>query len=503
MFRSVFWRLVVSQVAVAMLATALAGALSYRLFRDSYSAAEVNDVVRIGQALADLAAPLLSAGDPHGQLGAMAQAAGAVVNGRVCIFGRQQHELLGSSDEGDGAEVETQPEVYEVLAGEVRVERTSARCEPRHLLKATLPINSPQGPLGSVMVRVPVEGTESILRSVRRLSLLTAISVGALAFLLSLAVSRGIAVPLRRIATTAARIGAGEFAARVRPLPGGEFGELAATINRMAEQLDDMFAQLSREKSALEHNVEQARRLERMRRNFVANASHQLRTPLTSARAFVEALADGTAITPEAQDRCLTVAREQLARMQTLIDRLMDLSRFDAGAAALEFEPVRVNELLNGVAQAFEPQIIEAGVKVEVEAPPDVAEFEADGTRLVEALGNLLDNALRFSERGEQVTLGARREGEKICLYVRDQGPGVPESELEAIWERFYTRPPANSASAATGIGLGLSIVREIAAAHGGEAFVRNLPKGGAEFGLILPIEASVRPQAASKPAGS
>ena len=489
MFRSVFWRMVISQVLVALLAAALAGALSYRLFRNYYESAERDSVIRIGRAVAEMAAPLLEKGDPQGQIGTVARAAGAVVDGRVCIFGRTEHELLAASAEGQGAELEAKPAISEVLADEVRVERTSAECEPRHLLKVTVPINSARGPLGSVMVRVPVEGTEAILRSVRRLSLLTAVSVGALAFLLSLAVSRTIASPLRRISRTASRIGAGEFAARVECAPTGEIGELAATVNRMAQQLEAMFGQLAREKTILEENIERARRLEQMRRNFVANASHQLRTPLTGARGFLEALVDGTASTPEARERCAAVALQQLARMQALIDKLMDLSRFDAGAAELECEAVKAPELLEGAVLAFEPRLREAQLRLETQTDPDLPEITADGARLIEALGNLLDNAIRFSPAGGRIVIAATREGDRIRLSVRDEGPGVPEGDLESVWERFHTRAPSGQTSA--GMGLGLAIVREIVSAHGGEVFAHNAPEGGAVFGFTLPIAAS------------
>ena len=491
MFRSVFWRLVGSQALVALLAAALAGALSYRLFREHYMATEEANVIRIGRAVAELAVPLLEKGDPKGEVGVLARAAGAVVDGRVCIFGRTEHELIAASAEGHGAELSEKPAIYEVLAGQITVERTSADCEPRHLLKVTVPINSAGGPLGSVMVRAPMEGTEAILRSVRGLTLLTAAVVGAAAFLLSLLVSRTIASPLRRISRTSARLGAGEFAARVDPLPTGEIGDLAATVNRMAEQLDAMFAESAREKSVLEENVERARRLEQMRRSFVADASHQLRTPLTGARGFLEALADGTASTPEARDRCLTVARRELGRMQTLIDRLLDLSRFDAGAVELEREPVDLPELLEAAASPFEPRAAEAGLRLELQVEPGLPNLEADGGRIIEALGNLLDNALRVSPVGSTITLGAARENDRVRLWVSDEGPGVPEAELSSVWERFYSR--ARVGEDGGGLGLGLSIVREIVLAHGGEVFGRNRPEGGAEFGFTLPTAAAPR----------
>jgi len=496
MFRSVFWRLVASQVLVALLAATIASALSYRLFREHYVSAEEADVIRIGRAVAELASPLLAEGDPEGQVRTITHTAGAVVNGRVCIFGHTGSELLAASAEGEGAELETNPAVYEVLGDRVRIERTSATCEPRHLLKVIVPINSASGPVGSVMVRAPVEGTEAILRSVRRLSLLTAACVASLAFLLSLAVSRTIARPLRRISQTATRIGGGDFAARVTPLPGGEIGGLAATVNGMADQLEGMFAQLSEEKTVLIENAERARRLEQMRRNFVADASHQLRTPLTGARGFLEALADGTAAAPEARDRCVAVALEQLARMQTLIDKLMDLSRFDAGTVELDTEAVRVEGLLEGAVSAFEPRLEEAGVRVEIEAEPDLPEITVDGGRIVEALGNLLDNAIRVTPAGGRILLSVQRDGDSVRFAVCDEGPGVEEANLEAVWERFFSR--TRSGEGPAGLGLGLAIVREIVAAHGGSVFAENASTGGAIFVFTLPRSEGM-PQAAPR----
>ena len=199
MFRSIFWRLVASQVIVALFAVAAAGVLSYRLFRDHYMAAEEEELIRIGRELGDLAAPLLVDSERRGQVATIARTAGAAVDGRVCIFGPTARDLLAASGEEESDETGGAPAVYRRFAGHVRVERTSAKCEPRHNLSVMVPVNSPQGPVGSVLVRAPVAGTEAVLEQVRRLSLLTALGAGAAAFLLSLIVSRTIASALRTV----------------------------------------------------------------------------------------------------------------------------------------------------------------------------------------------------------------------------------------------------------------------------------------------------------------
>ncbi|HJN15196.1 MAG TPA: HAMP domain-containing sensor histidine kinase [Armatimonadota bacterium] len=464
MSRSIFWRLVVSQVLIAILAVAAAGMLSYRLFRDHYITAEERELKRVGRAVAELASPLLAEEGLGRDVSTVARTAGALVDGRVCIFGSQEHALLAASGDGEGDEL-SDAALRSVLSGEVHFERTSAKCEPRQLFKVTVPINSAGGPMGSVMVRAPVEGTESILRNVRRLSLGTALWVGIGALLLSLLLARTITSPLRRITDASARIGEGNLDTRVDPLPSGEIGELATTINEMAERLE---------------------RMEEMRRSFVANASHQLRTPLTGARGFVEALADGTASTPEARQRCATVALAEMGRMQVLIEKLMDLSRYDAGAVTLEPELAPVDGLVQGALTAFETRAAEMGVSLVTDVEPGLPAVAVDGARVVEALGNLIDNALRVTPSGGAVTVGVARAGDAARLSVADEGPGVSAEDRDAVWDRFFSRRRVGEAGG--GMGLGLAIVSEIAHAHGGEVFLEDAPEGGAVFGLTLPI---------------
>jgi len=481
MFRSIFWRLVASQVAIALFAVAAAGVLSYRLFRNHYLAAAEKEVIRIARALAEQAAPMLADPKRHGEIATIARTAGEVVGGRVCIFGPDAGALLAATSEEGGAQVRRAAADYGAADG-LTVERVTSNCEPRLSLKVELPMNGPRGRLGAVLVRAPVAGTEAILQSVRRLSALTALAAGVAAFGLSLLVSQTIASPLRRISQVSARIGEGQLATRIAPLPGGEIGDLAVTVNHMAERLQALFDELSHEKAMLLESMAKEQRLEQMRRNFVANASHQLRTPLTSARGFLEALADGTAGTDQARRRCLRVALDQLSRMQTLIEKLMDLSRFDAGAAHLEFEPARADALVQGAVSTFEPRLSEAGLKLVTEIQPGLPVLTVDGTRIVEALGNLIDNAIRVSPAGGAIVVAGQGDGSAIRFSVRDQGPGVLDADLEAVWERFYTKGPG------AGMGLGLAIVKEIVSAHGGEVFARNEEGGGAVFGFRLSV---------------
>jgi len=237
-------------------------------------------------------------------------------------------------------------------------------------------------------------------------------------------------------------------------------------------------------------DITETERLERLRREFVANASHELRAPLTSIRGYLGALADGTAETEEERQRCVRVASDQADLMRRLVDQLLDLSRLQAGVVAFEPEDLDVTTVVNAAVDALTPAATAASVGIEYQRP-DPLTVRADGDRLVRVVINLVHNAIRHSPPGGKVRVSAEQlDGPspgQVCVLVEDEGPGVPPEHLAHIWERFHkvdkSRGPAD-----TGAGLGLAIAREIIAAHGGSVFAENRPEGGARFGFILPL---------------
>jgi two-component system sensor histidine kinase ResE len=229
-------------------------------------------------------------------------------------------------------------------------------------------------------------------------------------------------------------------------------------------------------------DVTEAERLQRMRVDFVANASHQLRTPLTSVRGYLEAVADGTAEGADERARCLAVALDQVGLLQRLVDQLLQLSRLQAGARPLEAVPLDLAQVARRAAEHLEPQAADRGVQVHVEA--DESPTFGDPDLLVQAVHNLLDNAIRHSPPGATVTVGLRATPGGYELAVADQGDGLGATEPELLWQRFQ------SAGGNGGAGLGLPIAKEIVEAHGGTVFARAGDDGGAVFGFRLPREA-------------
>ncbi|MEJ5313590.1 MULTISPECIES: cell wall metabolism sensor histidine kinase WalK [Anaerolinea] len=226
---------------------------------------------------------------------------------------------------------------------------------------------------------------------------------------------------------------------------------------------------------------------QRAQRDFIANVSHDLKTPLTAVQGFAQAILDGTAQSPEALKDAALVIYNEASRMYRLVLDLLTLARFETGTADLVFEKVDVQELLRETVRRFSPQAQKAGIYLQLSVSP-LPVLIADGERLMQALSNLLDNALKYTPSGGTVWVRGMVEGEHLLLEVQDTGKGIPLEEQERIFERFYRGNRSRSQNGEQSSGLGLPIVREIVHAHGGEVRVSSEPGKGSRFTLVLPL---------------
>jgi len=225
-------------------------------------------------------------------------------------------------------------------------------------------------------------------------------------------------------------------------------------------------------------------RTESMRRTFVADVSHELRTPIASIAAAAETLSDGAADKSETAE-LLGLIRRQSDRMRELIDDLMDLAQIESGAVPLERRPVRLHELLTEVADDLDAAAREKGVKVEVAGDPDVSVI-GDHRRLGQLTRNLIDNAIKFSPQGAPVSIRILRDSGRPGFSVSDLGPGIPKSERDKIFQRFYQVDRSRSKSR-PGSGLGLAIVKHIAQLHGATVEVQGEVGAGSVFQVRFP----------------
>jgi two-component system phosphate regulon sensor histidine kinase PhoR len=232
-------------------------------------------------------------------------------------------------------------------------------------------------------------------------------------------------------------------------------------------------------------DITRLERLERVRQEFLSNVSHELRTPLTAIRTFVETLEDGAIADAANNRRFLSIIDRNAARMQSLLDDILELSAIEAGRAAVEVRPVRLRAMINDVLTALAASASERGVTLLNEVAEDVI-VHADARRLEQMITNLTDNAIKFNAEGGTVRLRHERAGGRDRISVADTGEGIAPEHIKRIFERFYRVDRARS-RALGGTGLGLAIVKHLSRAHGGEASVESTPGEGSTFTIELP----------------
>ena len=233
------------------------------------------------------------------------------------------------------------------------------------------------------------------------------------------------------------------------------------------------------------HDISDLRRIDRVRRDFVANVSHELRTPLTAVRGYVEALLEDAG-EPAQRTKFLEVIDRHTRRMERLVSDLLRLARLDALQEATEKRPVDIAALFRTVSTDLSERIDRQHIQVDIEVHPAAATIEADATKMHDVLCNLVENAVNYSAEGAHIELGARVDGDRALLTVADHGPGLPEADLERVFERFY-RVDKSRTTDPGGTGLGLSIVRHLVELHGGRVHAGNRREGGAVFTISLP----------------
>jgi len=276
------------------------------------------------------------------------------------------------------------------------------------------------------------------------------------------------------VAESVQRLASGDYETRVRTPGSDEVARLAADVNVLAVRLQDA----ERERAGLD----------RERRDLTAAISHDLRTPLSSVRAMVEALDDGVVGEPGEVSRYYGTMRREIERLSRMIDDLFELARLDAGALQLERRPVSLQEIAAEVVDAMQVHAGQQGVTLSLSVGQPLPELQLDGARIERALSNLVRNALEHTPAGGRVDMRIEKDGQGVRICVADTGDGISPADAERIWDRFYRGEKSRSRMATgDGAGLGLAIVRGIVEAHGGRASVRARPRHGAEFEIVLP----------------
>ena len=235
------------------------------------------------------------------------------------------------------------------------------------------------------------------------------------------------------------------------------------------------------------NDVTRLRRLENIRRDFVANVSHELKTPVTAIKGSVETLLDGALQKPQDARRFLEIVARQADRLNAIIDDLLALSRIEQEAERHEIplQRGRLGEVLRGALQACEVGAAAKSIRIECSCPESL-QARINPPLLEQAMVNLIDNAVKYSRPDSEVLVEALREGGEVLIRVRDHGSGIGAEHLPRLFERFYRVDKARSRKAG-GTGLGLAIVKHIVQAHSGRIAVTSVPGKGSTFTVYLP----------------
>jgi len=333
--------------------------------------------------------------------------------------------------------------------------------------------------IGSVvaLLNVFISAQLMFLSTAHDLKLLVALLMfsAVITVFFSLWVASTIAGRIGLVATGIGALATGDYASRVAVEGADEVTRLAVDVNGLARRLQEA--------------EEQRQTLDRERRELTAAISHDLRTPLASVRAMVEALDDHIVEDSAEVERYYGAMRREIERLNRLIDDLFELAQMDAGALRLERQPVALHEVAADVVDAMQAQARRDDVTVTLSVEDEPPDLLLDGARIERAIANLLRNALEHTPPGGRIEVAVTPEQQRVALRVTDSGDGIDQDDLPYIWQRFYRGEKSRKRGprAADGAGLGLAIVRGIVEAHGGSVDATSTPGHGATFTVWLP----------------
>lgn len=283
------------------------------------------------------------------------------------------------------------------------------------------------------------------------------------AVVVSLFVSRRVVSPIRQMTAASRYIAEGHYHERVQVVSEDELGQLALSFNQMAASLDQT---------------------EAMRRELIANVAHELRTPLSTIKGYMEGLMDG--VLPADSGTYQQIHREA-DRLQRLVNDLQELNRVEAGAYDLESQPVAIVDLAQRMAARLRPQFAEKGVALVLDLPSDLPPVLADEDRLSQVFLNLVGNALQYTLPGGEVRIAVEKDGSTVQTTICDSGIGIAAEHLPYLFTRFY-RVDKSRSRVGGGSGIGLTIVKHLVEAHGGRVWAESQGIGqGSTFGFTLP----------------
>lgn len=362
----------------------------------------------------------------------------------------------------------THQDLDRVLAGDMVSYKGPNHFINSDVLSVALPLTSTEQEVtGVVIVSAPLTPYEERLAVLHKVILNVGISGIFVATLISFLLSRSLSRPLIQMNTVARGLAAGDFSRKVEVKTEDEIGVLASSLNTLSGQLQE--------------KIEELDRLDNTRKDFVASISHELRTPLTIMQGYAEALQDNIAETEEDRQEYVSYIINEIQRQKRLVAELLDLRRIESGQEKIELQQVNT-ELIIQKSMEKMSNIAEAkGIVLRCAFPDNLPPTTSNPDRLEQVVLNLLENAIRHTPNGGDVEVVTFVKDKLVIIEIADSGPGIPEDELELIWDKFYKIDKSRSRNSG-GTGLGLAIVKRIVENMGGSVSVSSAVGTGSRF---------------------
>lgn len=325
--------------------------------------------------------------------------------------------------------------------------------------------------LGFARISLSLAKAEKEVKSLQG-SLMIISGVGILlALLMGIVLTKRITGPVTEMVHVAEALRQGNYDKKVKKISHDEFGKLGETLNRLGSELTS--------------KIDDLHRLEKVRRDFVANVSHEIKTPLTSIKGYIETLLSGADEDKSIRRRFLEKIDRNANRLANIVQDILSLAKIEAGEAAFKPVPVDLLPILSGVIGRYEDSASAKGIKISFRAQAHMLMVLGDKESLIQVIDNLLSNGIKYTPETGKVAINVKQVDDKVILEVTDTGIGIPEEDLERIFERFYRVDKARSRDLG-GTGLGLSIVKHLISAMHGEINVESKPGSGSKFTVKL-----------------
>ena len=332
------------------------------------------------------------------------------------------------------------------------------------MISVFAPITSNYMVRGYVVIHYPISSIQASSDSLLNISYIMLVILFLLSLIIVIFFTEMVYIPLRKITEATEQYAAGNMHYEFSVDSEDEMGYLAASLNYMASEIA---------------------RSEDNQKKFVANVSHDFRSPLTSIKGYLEAMLDGT-IPPEMHEKYLTIVLNETDRLTKLTNSLLTLNNLNTKGVMLERTDFDINQVIRNVAASFEGTCRQKNVAIELVLVGDYLYVNADMGKIQQVLYNLLDNAIKFSHHDSAIKIETTEKRSKIFVSVKDRGIGIPKDDLKLIWDRFY-KSELSRGKDKKGTGLGLSITKEIIHAHGEHINVISTEGVGTEFIFSLP----------------